>query len=151
MKNHYIIRLLHWYETLKQKRMWEVYGALVLACEKSGVIAPSYKAFTKEIKHRTGYEQTKKRQDRRAAYQHESFYWELTQTTPRHGDRPFEIGHINHTQLDVELVCSRTVSNLGRPWATFLVDAYSRRLLAVYLTSVNQKVFPKRDRQGITK
>jgi len=87
MKNHYIIRLLHWYETLKQKRMWEVYGALVLACEKSGVIAPSYKAFTKEIKHRTGYEQTKKRQDRRAAYQHESFYWELTQTTPRHGDR----------------------------------------------------------------
>jgi len=48
--------------------------------------------------------------------------------------RPFEIGHIDHTQLDVELVCSRTGSNLGRPWATFLVDAYSRRLLAVYLT-----------------
>ncbi|HAA28008.1 MAG TPA: integrase, partial [Cyanobacteria bacterium UBA8553] len=29
---------------------------------------------------------------------------------------------------------SRTGRNLGRPWATFLVDAYSRRLLAVYLT-----------------
>ncbi len=122
------------YETLKQKKMREVYGALVLICEQSGVIAPSYKTFTKEVKRRTGYEQTKKRQGRRAAYQHESFYYELTTTTPRHGDRPFEIGHIDHTELDVELVCSRTGRNLGRPWATFLVDAYSRRLLAVYLT-----------------
>jgi transposase InsO family protein len=54
--------------------------------------------------------------------------------TPRHGDRPFEIGHIDHTELDIELVCSRTSRNLGRPWATFLTDAYSRRLLATYLT-----------------
>jgi len=126
--------ILEDYETLKQKRMWEVYGALVRACEQSGVIAPSYKAFTKEVKCRNGYEQTQKRQGRRAAYKHESFYYELTTTTPRHGDRPFEIGHIDHTELDVELVCSCTGSNLGRPWATFLVDAYSRRLLAVYLT-----------------
>ena len=126
--------ILEDYETLKQKRVWEVHGALIRACEQSGVIAPSYKAFTQEVKRRTGYEQTKKRQGHRAAYQHESFYWELTKTTPRHGDRPFEIGHIDHTQLDVELVCSCTSRNLGRPWATFLVDAYSRRLLAVYIT-----------------
>lgn len=55
-------------------------------------------------------------------------------TTPRHGDRPFEIGHIDHTQLDIELVCSRTGRSLGRPWATVLIDAYSRRILAIYLT-----------------
>jgi len=29
-------------------------------------------------------------------------------TTPRHGDRPYEIGHIDHTELDVEIVCSQT-------------------------------------------
>ena len=57
----------------------------------------------------------------------------ITKRTPQ-AYRPFEIGHIDHTELDVELVCSRTDHNLGRPWATFLVDAYSRRLLAVYLT-----------------
>ena len=122
------------YETLKQKRMWAVYAALVRKCEQQGIIAPSYKTFTKEVKRRSGYEQTKKRQGERAAYQQASFYWELDRTTPRHGDRPFEIGHIDHTLLDVELVCSRTRRNLGRPWATFLIDAYSRRLLAVYLT-----------------
>ncbi len=34
----------------------------------------------------------------------------------------------------IELICSRTATPLGRPWATFLMDAYSRRLLAFYLT-----------------
>lgn len=75
-----------------------------------------------------------KRQGRRAAYQKEGFYWELDLTTPRHGDRPFEIGHIDHTLFDIELVCSHTTHILGRPWVTFLTDAYSRRLLALYLT-----------------
>ncbi|WP_202925108.1 Mu transposase C-terminal domain-containing protein [Myxacorys almedinensis] len=56
--------------------------------------------------------------------------------------------HIDHTQLDIELVSSLQSLEpahlsldeidlqhpLGRPWATFMVDAYSRRLLAVYLT-----------------
>jgi len=51
-----------------------------------------------------------------------------------HGDRPFEIGHIDHTELDIELVCSQTSRNLGRPWATFFSDTYSRRILAVYVT-----------------
>jgi len=122
------------YETLKQKRRFEVYGALVRECELRGIISPSYKTFSTEVKRRSGYEQTKKRKGPRAAYQQMSFYWELDLTTPRHGDRPFEIGHIDHTELDVELVCSRTGRNLGRPWATFLTDAFSRRLLVVYLT-----------------
>jgi putative transposase len=41
---------------------------------------------------------------------------------------------MDHTELDVMLVSSITGKPLGKPWATFLVDAYSRRLLAVYLT-----------------
>jgi putative transposase len=122
------------YETLKQKPKCEVYGALVYACEERDIMAPSYKTFTQAVNRRPRQEQVEKRQGRRAGYQQQAFYWELTFTTPRHGDRPFEIGHIDHTQLDIELVCSRTGRNLGRPWATFLVDAFSRRLLAVYLT-----------------
>ncbi len=122
------------YETLKQKTKVSVYGALVLKCEEQGIIAPSYKTFIRAIQERPRVEQVRKRQGKRAAYQHEVFYQELTLTTPRHGDRPFEIGHIDHTLLDIELVCSHTGRNLGRPWATFLSDAFSRRLLAVTLT-----------------
>jgi len=119
------------YETLKQKTKVAVYGALVRKCEERGITAPSYKTFTRAIQQRPHTEQVRKRQGKRAAYQHEAFYRELTQTTPRHGDRPFEIGHIDHTLLDIELVCSHTGRNLGRPWGTFLSDAFSRRLLSV--------------------
>ena len=47
---------------------------------------------------------------------------------------PYAVGHIDHTELDIELVCSRTGQPLGRPWATLLTDAFSRRVLAVSLT-----------------
>ena len=122
------------YETIKQKPKFEVYGALVRECEKQGVTIPSYKTFCKEVSRRPSHQHMLKRKGRRAAYQKEGFYWELDLTTPRHGDRPFEIGHIDHTLFDIELVCSRAGHLLGRPWVTFLTDAYSRRLLALYLT-----------------
>jgi len=136
------------YENLKQRSKLRVYQAFVEACEvhEPKLSPPSRITFTQTIQKRAGYEQTLKREGRRAAIQKEAFYWELELTTPRHGDRPFEIAHIDHTQLDIELVsslgslaqCNLTsgdaTHNLGRPWATFVVDAYSRRLLAVYLT-----------------
>ena len=59
---------------------------------------------------------------------------ELDMKTPRHGDRPFEIGHIDHTELDVEMISAHTGQVLGRPWMTLLIDAFSRRVLAFYLT-----------------
>ncbi len=40
---------------------------------------------------------------------------------------------MDHTELDIELVSARTGQLLGRPWATFVTDVYSRRLLVVYL------------------
>ncbi|MCI0421843.1 MAG: DDE-type integrase/transposase/recombinase [Acidobacteria bacterium] len=122
------------YETFKQKPKLEVYGALVGCCESAGVASPSYKTFTLEVNRRPRYEQLLKRKGPRAAYSHEPFYLELELTTPRHGDCPFQIGHIDHTELDIELICSSTGRNLGRPWLTILTDAFSRRLLAVFLT-----------------
>jgi transposase InsO family protein len=122
------------YETLKQKRKFEVYGAYLLACKRRGILAASYRTFCKAVKQRPRYTQTLKRQGRRASYKYEEFYWELEQTTPRHGERPLHIAHIDHTQADVELVDSITGANLGRPWVSFLTDAWSRRGLAVYST-----------------
>lgn len=122
------------YETLKQKKKWEVYVAYLHTCTQKGIVAASYKTFCRAIKKRSRYQQTLARQGRRAAYKEQEFYWELEQTTPRHGERPFHIAHIDHTQADEELLCARTNKNLGRPWVTFLTDADSRRLLAKYTT-----------------
>jgi transposase InsO family protein len=122
------------YETLKQKRKYEVWSSLKNQCDKRAVIAPSYKTFAHAVKLQAGYQQTLKRKGHRAAYQEEPFYWQLELTTPRHGDRPFEICHIDHTELDVESPSSQTGQSLGRPWLTLLTDAYSRRILAIYVT-----------------
>lgn len=122
------------YETYKQKSKRAVYGSLVNACERENTAVPSYKTFLKFCNNRPTYEQTKKRQGSRSAYPNEPLYWELEFTTPRHGDRPWAICHLDHTQLDIELVSSKTKALLGRPWVTFLSDAYSRRILAFHLT-----------------
>ena len=125
----------HEYETHKQKRKYEVYGELVNYCKSKGLMTiPSYKTFIAAVNRRPRYQQIQKRAGSRAAYQHEPMRWEISFTLPRHGDRPFEIAHIDHSCLDIELVDSRTGHRVGKPWATFLTDAFSRRILAVYLT-----------------
>lgn len=121
------------YETRKQQTKAAAYGELLRLCAAAGVDAPGYKAFARALARRPRHAQVAARQGPRAAYRHEPWHWELTLTTPRHGDRPWEIAHLDHTQLDVELVCSTTGRRLGRPWATFLTDAHARRLLAVAL------------------
>jgi putative transposase len=122
------------YETLKQKSKYTSWIALKLACERESLAPPSYRAFLRAVKLRSQFTQTLRRKGRRAAYRHEPQFWDLEMKTPRHGDRPFEICHIDHTELDVEIRCSVTGRSLGRPWLTLLVDAFSRRTLAKCLT-----------------
>jgi transposase InsO family protein len=123
------------YETHKQKSKTEVYGEFVRYCQAHDLMTiPSYKTFVAMINRRPRYEQTSKRAGSRMAYAHEPMYWELSHTLPRHGDRPFEVAHLDHTELDVQLIDSQTGHCFGRPWATLLTDAFSRRILAVYLT-----------------
>ena len=93
----------------------------------------SERTFYRQLTSRRGTLQTTKRHGARAAYAETPWYWVLTPTTPRHGDRPWEIVHLDHTQLDLELV-SQHGTRLGRPWVTFAVDAYSRPILGLYLS-----------------
>jgi hypothetical protein len=118
------------YESLKQKTRAASWAALKRTCEEKGIVAPSYVTFCLAVRDRPAFEQALNRQGRRAAYVHAPFYFALEATTPRHGDRPLEIGHIDHTELDVEVVCSHTGRPLGRPWLTILTDAFSRRGLS---------------------
>lgn len=122
------------YETLKQQSKKAVFLLLQRECEQRKIPAPSYPTFLDRLNKRPLAEQTRKRQGPRAAAQVEEWYWELELTTPKHGSRPLEVVHLDHTKLDIELVSARTGRPLGRPWVTFLTDAFSRRLLVVYLT-----------------
>lgn len=110
------------------------YGELVNRCKSRGVNAPSEKTFSREIKRLTEETLKRAREGDKAAYAVTEFHWLIDQSTPRHGERPFEIGHIDHTEADAQLVDSRTGANLGKPWLTILIDAYTRVILGFYIT-----------------
>lgn len=111
-----------------------IYRAIKDFCHSKNLPCPSRKTITIKLKSASTYERTMAESGKRKAYQVKEFYYEITYTTPRHGERPFEIGHIDHTQADVEIKCSHTGQPLGRPYITFLIDAFCRRILAVYVS-----------------
>ncbi len=135
------------YENLKQPSIRHAYQDFKELCNEKGYKPPSSEAYRQAVKNRPRYEQIKKRMGDRAAYKEEPFYWYLyREETPIHGDRPFEICHIDYTKADVKLL-SAIMLNLGadpswikenadmpRPWVTLLIDAYSRRTLSVYMS-----------------
>jgi hypothetical protein len=99
-------------------------------CEVKQLITPSYETYRNYVQSRDQVEQTRQRQGPGAAYQGEEFVWELLSTTPRQGSHPWEVGYIDHTQADLELIDPVTGKNLGRPWVSFYMSGY-RRILAV--------------------
>jgi putative transposase len=121
------------FETPTQPHARAVYRAYWRECQQRGLTALSERTFYRRLALRRGTEQTARRKGARAAYQDAPWYWELSRSTPRHGDRPWEIVHLDHTELDIE-VCTSMGRVLGRPWATFATDAYSRRPLGCYLS-----------------
>lgn len=121
------------YAAPQGKNAAAVYRLYCGQCEKRGIPPLSTQTFYRARARFTTPEIVAKRHGSRAAYAAGPFCW-LDQTTPRHGDRPFALAHLDHTLLDIVLVSSLTGQPLGKPWATFLTDAYSRRVLACYLT-----------------
>lgn len=106
------------------------WGEVRLRCSENGLAPPSEKAFRREIRRRPYGEVTEARHGEKAAYPESEFVWERERTAPRHGDRPFEIGHIDHTELDLQFVGARRGEKLNKAWLTVLIDAYSRMVLA---------------------
>jgi hypothetical protein len=135
------------YENLNQHSIRHAYYDFKKLCIEIGYKPPSCEAYRQAVRNRPRYEQTKKRKGDRAAYKEEPFHWYLhQQDTPIHGDRPFEIAHIDHTEVDIELLSETMLSrqvdpnwlkenaNMGKAWVTLLIDAYSRRILSVYMS-----------------
>ena len=117
-----------------QPRVMAAYGQLTKRCNEKGLLAPSEKTFRAAIKKLNPYDVILARQGKRAAYEHEAFYWRLEQETPRHGERPFDIAHIDHTQLDIQLGDRLFGITYERPWLSIMIDAYSRKVLAFWIS-----------------
>jgi putative transposase len=124
------------YENEVAQGIFAVWSKLVLWCEEQNpkIKEPCYQTFIRYVKKRPQHLQALKRLGHRAAYDLQPYYLYLEKDTPLHGSRPFQVVHIDHTELDIELVDAITGKNLGKPWLTLMVDAFSRRILALFLT-----------------
>lgn len=113
-----------------QRTLVTCWGEVSNRCEVRGLMPPSEQAFRDQLRRRRAHDLKAAREGDKAAYALEEFYWCLERTTPRHGERPFEIGHIDHTELDLQFVGSRRGEKLGRAWLTLFIDAFTRMILA---------------------
>lgn len=103
-------------------------------CELAGIRTPAYPTLIARIKAEETNHDVRIRHGKRMAYQQNKFVDVLYLDTPANGSRPFQYVHIDHTQIDIELISSRTGRPMGRPWLSLAVDAWSRRIVAFHLT-----------------
>jgi transposase InsO family protein len=113
-----------------QRRRYACWGEVRNRCIAAGLIPPSAKAFRHQIGRHGQHEVIKAREGEKAAYDKEEFYWALKRTPPRHGERPFQIAHIDHTTIDLQFVGSRHGEGLGKAWLTVMIDAFTRMIVA---------------------
>lgn len=111
------------------------WGLIRIRCEAAGTIEPSEKAVSRAIARRfSDVELVRAREGAKRAYQCDRWYWWLEPDTPRHGQRPFERGYLDHTVVDLQLVDPRFGRETGKCCLSVLIDGYSRKVLASYVT-----------------
>jgi putative transposase len=111
------------------------YGMFRNACAANQIVdIPSQAWFVDQINRHQKPNLVCEREGHRVAYQHEAALDTTGEVIPKHGDFPWHVAHIDHTVGDVELLSGETGQNLGRPWITLMICAYSRKVLAMVVT-----------------
>lgn len=122
------------YETNRAPNLKHCHKVLANLCLERGIRTPSYPTFIARAKARPQHQQDRARHGKRVAYQNAEFVSVLYADTPVNGSRAFQYVHMDHTELDIELVSQRTGKPLGRPWLSLAIDAYTRRIVGIYLS-----------------
>lgn len=120
------------YEAANGKTCVVTYGILQIECEKRGLRAPTLKWLCTRIRQRQNAQAIQVREGNYMPQKSEAGL--QTKGILAHGERPWDVVHLDHTLCDIELVDEETGLLLGRPWLTIVFDAFSRRVLGFYLS-----------------
>lgn len=122
------------YLTSAAKNAKHTYLQLTVLCAERGIKAPSYPTLISRIKALSQPTADRTRHGNRVAYQNSEFVPVLYADTPVHGSRFMQYVHMDHTELDIELISLKTGKCLGRPWLSLAIDATTRRIVGIYLS-----------------
>ena len=103
-------------------------------CKAKQVQPLCYSTYMRYVKKGDVNKRNRKRHGQRFAYQHCGPISQGVPALPVNGDRAWGVAHIDHTPVDLELVSAITGENLGQPWLTLMIDAWSRVVLGYYLS-----------------
>lgn len=112
---------------------WSIHacsGEVTNRCIARGLLPPSEVAFRNQVKRRRQHDLVVARQGEKAAYSDSEFYWRIDGATPRHGERAFQFGHMDHTEVDMQFRGSGKGEKLGKAWLSALIDTNTRVVLA---------------------
>lgn len=113
------------------KELSTCWSVIVSKCSEGGLTAPCRKVFNAEIRRLMTSEELKKaREGEKAGYDLEIPYLSVERETPKHGCRAFELAHVDHSQLDLQMVDESNGTNMGKAWLTVMIDAFTRVILA---------------------
>ena len=122
-------------EDRKVGRVQAASNRLAALCDEVDVTPPSRETVRRELKARGTAKLVRAREGARAGYQLQGPLALGADGLPADPDRVFELAHIDHTKLDIELVSRTTLTSLeGRPWVTLMIDARSRLPLGFALS-----------------
>jgi transposase InsO family protein len=125
------------FETKTKPTLHAAYRHYQNACEDQGIAALSWSTFWRMARQRCSFKQVASRDGRRMAIQIHGPRIGDHNSTPPNGDRAWELAHIDHTPSDVTLISTVTGEVLGVPWLTFLTDAFTRMILAIWVSFLN--------------
>ena len=116
-------------------RVLRAFDRLVALCDEVDVRSPSRETLRRDLNVHDTAKLVRAREGARAGYQFQGPLALGAVGLPTVPDRVFELAHVDHTLLDVELVSSTTLIRLaGRPWVTVMIDACSRLPLGMALS-----------------
>jgi putative transposase len=112
------------------------YAKFEAACAAAKLPCCSKKTFFAEIDKVDSRKLVLARKGRRSHYSEFGLtpFTSLSRDTPPHGDHPFHVAHIDHTEMDVELENPVNSDDILRPWLTTLILAHCRIVAAYWLT-----------------
>ncbi len=129
------------YATYRNKKLRRSYGTFLAACGAQGLAEVSERTFYVQAQRYLGEHALRAaREGERAAYASKPPQQAPQAGVPRHGDRPWDLAHIDHTEVDLELRSARTGRLLGKPWLTLVIDAYTRRVVVVSVSYAKPSV-----------
>lgn len=122
------------YMNARAKTISTSYRAFKLSCAEKKLKPISLVTFWKTIKRWNKHDAAVSRYGDRFAYKFETWIRCKNSAVSRHGDFPFHIVHIDHTQLDIFLRSSENEEEVEKPWLTIMICARTRRVLSAVIT-----------------